>query len=211
MIIKLKEFEQLKENLINDGTIQEVRFNQCIQGNKIFVQNGVFALSQKKIDALIRIAEMQKYYQCNPVIFIKDFFNIELLDAQAWIVQQAWICPNVLLVCSRGFGKSTLIDLIIMSKDMLFSNYWCYIASGTGSQAEETFMTLERIANDNIDSFMGSTGKVFKNEIEIKNAAGDGFSHSSNGFSYTTFNGSMTQTLNSNIDRKRGLLEYHVS
>ena len=204
MIIKLKEFEQLKENLINDGTIQEVRFNQCIQGNKIFVQNGVFALSQKKIDALIRIAEMQKYYQCNPVIFIKDFFNIELLDAQAWIVQQAWICPNVLLVCSRGFGKSTLIDLIIMSKDMLFSNYWCYIASGTGSQAEETFMTLERIANDNIDSFMGSTGKVFKNEIEIKNAAGDGFSHSSNGFSYTTFNGSMTQTLNSNIDRKRG-------
>ena len=211
MIIKLKEFEQLKENLINDGTIQEVGFNQCIQGNKIFVQNGVFALSQKKIDALIRIAEMQKYYQCNPVIFIKDFFNIELLDAQAWIVQQAWICPNVLLVCSRGFGKSTLIDLIIMSKDMLFSNYWCYIASGTGSQAEETFMTLERIANDNIDSFMGSTGKVFKNEIEIKNAAGDGFSHSSNGFSYTTFNGSMTQTLNSNIDRKRGLLEYHVS
>ena len=204
MIIKLKEFEQLKENLINDGTIQEVGFNQCIQGNKIFVQNGVFALSQKKIDALIRIAEMQKYYQCNPVIFIKDFFNIELLDAQAWIVQQAWICPNVLLVCSRGFGKSTLIDLIIMSKDMLFSNYWCYIASGTGSQAEETFMTLERIANDNIDSFMGSTGKVFKNEIEIKNAAGDGFSHSSNGFSYTTFNGSMTQTLNSNIDRKRG-------
>lgn len=91
-----------------------------------------------------------------------------------------------------------------MSKGMLFNNYWSYIASGSGSQAEETFTTLEKLANDNIDTFMGSTGVVFKNEIEIKNAAGDGFSHSSNGFSYSTYNGSFTQTLNSNIDRKRG-------
>lgn len=92
-----------------------------------------------------------------------------------------------------------------MAKDMLFNNYWTFIASGSGSQAEQTFTTLERLANDNIDSFMGSTGVVFKNEIEIKNAAGDGFSHSSDGFNYTTYNGSMTQTLNSNVDKKRGL------
>lgn len=91
-----------------------------------------------------------------------------------------------------------------MAKDMLFNNYWCYIASGSGSQAEETFTTLEKLANDNIDTFMGSTGSVFKSEIEIKNVAGDGFSHSSNGFSYSTYNGSFTQTLNSNINRKRG-------
>lgn len=56
---------------------------------------------------------MQKFYQCNPVRFINDFFNIELLDAQAWIIQRAWNCPNVLLVCTRGFGKSTLIDIMI--------------------------------------------------------------------------------------------------
>jgi len=79
-----------------------------------------------------------------------------------------------------------------MSKDMLFNNYWTYIASGTGSQAEQTFTTLERLANDNIDSFMGSTCKVFKNEIEIKNASGDGFSHSSNGFNYSVYNGAYT-------------------
>lgn len=135
-------------------------------------------------------------------------FNIELLDAQAWIVQQSWTCPNVLLVCSRGFGKSTLIDIIIMAKDMLFNNYWTYIASGSGSQAEQTFTTLERLANDNIDTMMGSTGYIFKAEIEIKNAAGDGFSHGSNGFSYSTYNGSFTQTLNSNIDKKRGKSRY---
>ena len=92
-----------------------------------------------------------------------------------------------------------------MAKDMLFNNYWTYIASGSGSQAEQTFTTLERIANDNIDTMLGSTGYIFKAEIEIKNAAGDGFSHSSNGFSYSLYNGAFTQTLNSNIDKKRGM------
>lgn len=180
-------------------------FDQCVQENVIYVRPGTFAMSQRKIEGLVKIAYLQKYYQCNPVRFISDFFNIELLDAQAWIVQQSWTCPNVLLVCSRGFGKSTLIDLIIMAKDMLFNNYWTYIASGSGSQAEQTFTTLERLANDNIDTMLGSTGYIFKAEVEIKNAAGDGFSHGSNGFTYSCYNGSMTQTLNSNVDKKRGM------
>ena len=180
-------------------------FDPCVQENVIYVRPGTFAMSQRKLEGLIKIAYLQKYYQCNPVRFISDFFNIELLDAQAWIVQQSWTCPNVLLVCSRGFGKSTLIDLIIMAKDMLFNNYWTYIASGSGSQAEQTFTTLERLANDNIDTMLGSTGYIFKAEVEIKNAAGDGFSHGSNGFTYSCYNGSMTQTLNSNVDKKRGM------
>lgn len=187
----------------NSLFVQEY-FNNCKQENTIYVKPGVYALSSKKLDGLVRIAELQKYYQCNPVRFINDFFNIELLDAQAWIVQGAWNCPNVLLVCTRGLGKSTVIDLFTMAKDMLFNNYWTYIASGSGSQAEETFTTLEKLANDNIDTMVGSTGYIFKQEIEIKNAAGDGFSHSSNGFTYNLYNGSMTQTLNSNVDRKRG-------
>lgn len=97
-----------------------------------------------------------------------------------------------------------------MAKDMLFCNYWAYIASGSGSQAEQTFNTLEKLANDNIDTFSGSSGKIFKNEIEVKAANGDGFSHSSNGFNYNLYNGSMTQTLNSNIDAKRGKLTAYV-
>lgn len=180
------------------------KLNYCKQGNKIYVKPGVYALSSRKLEGLIKIANLQKFYQCNPIKFINDFFNIELLDAQAWVIQRSWNCPNVLLVCTRGFGKSTTIDIMIMAKDMLFNNYWTYIASGSGSQAEETFTTLERLANDNIDTMLGSTGYIFKAEIEIKNAAGDGFSHSSNGFSYSLYNGSFTQTLNSNIDKKRG-------
>lgn len=170
----------------------------------VYVKPGAYAMSSRKLESLIKIAELQKYYQCNPVRFIDDFFNITLLDAQALIVMRAWNCPNVLVVATRGLGKSTVIDLIIMAKDMLFSNYWCYIASGSGGQAEQTFATLEKIANDNIDEMKGSTGYIFKNEVEVKNAAGDGFSHSSNGFTYSTYNGSMTMTLNSNIDSKRG-------
>lgn len=87
---------------------------------------------------------------------------------------------------------------------MLFCDVWTYIASGSGSQAEQTFMTLERLANDGIAEMKNSTGYIFKHEVEIKNAAGDGFSHGSDGFRYSLYNGSFTQTLNSNIDRKRG-------
>lgn len=190
---------------MDDNSLLEINFNNnCVQKNTIYVKPGTYALSSKKIESLIKIAELQKYYQCNPVKFISDFFGIELLDAQAWVVQSAWNCPNVLFLCTRGFGKSTTIDLFTMAKDMCFSNYWCFIASGSGSQAEETFTTLEKLANDNIDTMVGSTGYIFKAEIEIKNAAGDGFSHSSNGYTYNLYNGSMTQTLNSNVDRKRG-------
>ena len=170
----------------------------------IYVKPGVYAMSARKLESLVYIARLQKYYQCNPVRFIDDFFNIELLDAQAYVVQRTWNCPNVLVLASRGFGKSTVIDLILMSKDMLFCNVWSYIASGSGSQAEETFTKLEQIANDNIDEMKGSTGYIFKQEVEINNAAGDGFSHGSNGFKYSLYNGSFTQTLNSNIDKKRG-------
>ena len=179
--------------------------NQCLQDNKVYIKQTQYPISNKKLEGLKRIAYIQKYYQCNPVRFISDFFNIELLDAQAWILTQAWTCPNVLLVCTRGFGKSTLIDLMLMAKGMLFGNYWSYICSGSSSQAQTTFTTLERIANDNIDTMVGSTGKIFKAEVEVKNASGDGFVHSSDGFKYSLYNGSQTVTLNSNFDRKRGL------
>ena len=170
----------------------------------IFVKPITYPMSTRKIESLLEISKMQRYFQCNPVRFIDLMFNIELLDSQALAIEKTWICPNAMICATRGLGKSTIIDLSIMSKGMLFTNQWSYIASGSGSQAEQTFTTLEKLANDNIDTFTGSTGKVFKNEIEIKNAAGDGFSHSSNGFNYSLYNGSMTQTLNSNIDAKRG-------
>ena len=193
---KIKIIEDMKDEYLDD---------LFTNYDTVYVKPGVYSMSTRKLESLIKIAELQKYYQCNPVRFISDFFGVELIDAQAWIVQRSWNCPNVLVVATRGLGKSTVIDLILMAKGMLFNNFWSYIASGSGGQAEQTFTTLERLANDNIDEMVGSTGYIFKNEVEIKNAAGDGFSHSSNGFSYSLYNGSRTQTLNSNIDAKRGM------
>ena len=186
---------------INDDELMSIFNDDTV----VYVKPGVYAMSDRKLESLINIAKIQKYYQCNPVRFIEDFFNITLLDAQVYIVARTWNCPNVLVLASRAFGKSTVIDLILMAKDMLFCNVWTYIASGSGSQAEQTFMTLERLANDGIDEMRNSTGYIFKNEVEINNAAGDGFSHGSNGFKYSLYNGSFTQTLNSNIDKKRGM------
>lgn len=170
----------------------------------IYVKPKTFSMSTRKLETYIEIAKIQKYYQCNPVRFIKDFFNIELLDGQALAIQRMWTTQNVLILATRGYGKSTIIDLFIMAKTMLFSNYWTYIASGSGSQAEQTFTTLEKIANDNIDTFTNSTGKIFKNEIEINNASGDGFTHSAGSFRYSLYNGSFCNTLNSNVDKMRG-------
>ena len=170
----------------------------------VFVKPIDYPLLSRKIEALLLISQMQKYYQCNPVTFIDNMFNIELLDMQALAVQRTWFTPQAMLLCTRGFGKSSIIDLELMSKGMLFTNYWAYIASGSGSQAQNTFNTLEKIANDNIDTFSGSTGKIFKDEVVINNASGDGFSHSSDGFRYSLYNGSMVQTVNTNIDAHRG-------
>ena len=170
----------------------------------LFVKPIDYPMSTRKIEALQQIARMQRYFQCNPVKMIDIMFNIELLDSQALAVQRSWICPNVLIVATRGWGKSTVIDLETMAKDMCFCNYWEYIASGSGSQAETTFMTLEKLANNNIDTFYGATGEIFKNELKVGDNRGDGFSHNPNGFHYETYNGSQTTTLNSNIDKKRG-------
>ena len=170
----------------------------------IFVKPINYPMSTKKVEGLLAISEMQRYFQCNPLKWIDIMYNIEMLDLQALTIMSAWNCPNILVNASRGIGKSTTIDVMTMAKDSLFCNYWCYIASGTGSQAEQTFMTLEKLSNDNIDEFVGSTGRLFKDEIIIPNANGDGFTHGTNGFRYETYNGSFTQTLNSNIDRKRG-------
>lgn len=170
----------------------------------IFVKPINYPMSNKKLEGLLAISEMQRYFQCNPIKWIDLMYNIEMLDLQALMIMSAWDCQNVLVDASRGIGKSTTIDLMTMAKESLFCNYWCYIASGTGSQAEETFMTLEKLANDNIDEFMGSTGRLFKDEVVRPNANGDGFSHGTNGFHFDVYNGSFTTTLNSNVDKKRG-------
>lgn len=169
----------------------------------LFTKPDDMSMSQRKLDRYLQIAKIKSYYQRNPIKFIKDVLGAELFDAQAYCIQMSWDKPYVLWVCSRGYGKSTIVDLILMAKGMLYNNYWSYIASGSGDQAILTFKTLENIANQNIASMTGLTD-VFKQQIEIKNAAGDGFVHNPSGHFYSLYNGSFTKTLNSNVDKRRG-------
>lgn len=172
-------------------------------GYKAFSKPVDLAMSQRKLDRYLQIAKIKAYYQRNPIKFMKDVLGAELFDAQAYCIQMSWDKPYVLWVCSRGYGKSTIVDLILMTKGMLYNNYWSYIASGSGDQAILTFKTLENIANQNIASMTGLTD-VFKQQIEVKNAAGDGFVHNPSGHFYSLYNGSFTKTLNSNVDKRRG-------
>ena len=193
--------------------------NQCIYGsdfvreilgienqyNNVYVPHRDYPISNKKLEGFIRLNEERDYYQQNPVKFYEDFFRIQLLDSQAYLMQSAWPTKNVVVCASRAWGKSLWIVLFTMGKQMLSSEPWnCYIASGSSQQSATTFRKLEDVANDRISSLRGSTGKIFKNEVVISAAAGDGFSHNPAGFEYKIYNDSFTRTLSSNVDRARG-------
>ena len=178
----------------------------CVDGHKnIYVPNIEYPFSQRKLEGYKRLAKYRAYYQQNPVRFIKDFFNIQLLDSQAWLFTEAWNKQNVLILASRAFGKSFWSVLFCMAKQMLASYPWnCYIASGSAEQSATTFKKLEDIAHDRIESLLNSNGKIFLNEVEIRNAAGDGFSHNPAGFEYHLYNDSFCKSLNSNVRLNRG-------
>ena len=59
-----------------DNSLDLIEYsNECIQKNIVYVKPGIYAMSSRKVESLIKIAYYQKYYQCNPVRFINDFWN----------------------------------------------------------------------------------------------------------------------------------------
>ena len=89
-----------------------------------------------------------------------------------------------------------------MLKMLLYPNMRIYIVSSKGSQAQETFLVLEKIAKKQINS-IPSLKDIFINEV-VKGTNSDGFSHDKTSFKVSTFNGSTTFTLNSVPDNVRG-------
>lgn len=85
---------------------------------------------------------------------------------------------------------------------LLYPNMKIYIVSSKGSQAQETFMKLEDIAKQRIDS-IPSLRDIFINEVVTSNNS-DGFIHDKASFKVTTFNASTIFTLNSVPDNVRG-------
>lgn len=173
--------------------------------NNIYIPDKYYSISNKKLEGMKRLAEYRDYYQENPVRFIKDFFNIQLLDSQAYLMMSAWRAQVALILGARAFGKSFWSMLFVMTKQMLSCGPWnCYVAAGSGQQSATTFKKLEDIANDRIDSLLNSNGKLFKDEVVINAANTDGFSHNPAGFEYKLYNDSFLKSLNSSVNKNRG-------
>ena len=114
----------------------------------------------------------------------------------------SWVTPFVVWCQSRGSGKTTMIAPFAMAKTNLIPNFQAYIMSGVGSQAQEAFLKIEKIAKKEIASFTGLTD-VFYNETVKSTANKDGFTHNPQSFQYKLYNGSALNSLNGAFDNNR--------
>ncbi len=114
----------------------------------------------------------------------------------------SWHTPNVLWCMGRSSGKTTLGSPFIMAKSLLIPNFQTYILAGVGSQSQEMFMKIEKIAKKEIASFTGLTD-IFFNEL-VKSASNtDGFTHNPASFQFKLYNGSIVNSLNGAFDSNR--------
>ena len=134
---------------------------------------------------------------------MERFIGVDLLDVQTYTFMNSWDKMYALWLCTRNYGKSTLLALYYMTRGMLLNNCRCYICAGTSDQSIETFEKIVSIAKNEIESFTGFTD-VFRNEVVINMTNNDGFIRNPAGFTYRLYNGSFVKTLNSNVNAKRG-------
>lgn len=159
-------------------------------------------MSQRKIDGYLKLAQVIQWGRKNPVKFVERFFGMELLDYQKYVFTESWAKQYVLWCMGRNSGKTTLGSPFIMAKSLLIPNFQAYILAGVGSQSQEMFMKIEKIAKREIASFTGLTD-VFYNET-VKSAANtDGFTHNPASFQYKLYNGSIVNSLNGSFDNNR--------
>lgn len=127
---------------------------------------------------------------------------MELLDYQKYVFTESWYKQYVLWCMGRNSGKTTLGSPFIMAKSLLIPNFQAYILAGVGSQSQEMFMKIEKIAKKEIASFTGLTD-VFYNETVKSSANTDGFTHNPASFQYKLYNGSVVNSLNGSFDNNR--------
>lgn len=169
----------------------------------VFVKPTEQIMSQRKLEGLKKLAEIKQWGLRNPTKFMERFIGVELLDSQNYVFNMSWNKMYALWLCSRNYGKSTMLGLYYMTRGMLLNNCRCYICAGTSDQSIETFEKIVSIAKNEVESFTGLTD-VFRNEVVINNSSSDGFIRNPAGFTYRLNNGSFVKTLNSNVNAKRG-------
>lgn len=169
----------------------------------IFVKPTEEIISQRKMEGMQKLSEIKQWGLRNPTKFMERFIGVDLLDVQTYTFMNSWDKMYALWLCTRNYGKSTLLALYYMTRGMLLNNCRCYICAGTSDQSIETFEKIVSIAKNEIESFTGLTD-VFRNEVVINMTNNDGFIRNPAGFVYRLYNGSFVKTLNSNVNAKRG-------
>ena len=169
----------------------------------IFVKPTEEIISQRKMEGMQKLSEIKQWGLRNPTKFMGRFIGVDLLDVQTYTFMNSWDKMYALWLCTRNYGKSTLLALYYMTRGMLLNNCRCYICAGTSDQSIETFEKIVSIAKNEIESFTGLTD-VFRNEVVINMTNNDGFIRNPAGFTYRLYNGSFVKTLNSNVNAKRG-------
>lgn len=114
----------------------------------------------------------------------------------------SWDKQFSLWLMSRNGGKSTLSAPFVMTKLMLYPNFASYILSLTAMQSQDTFLKMESIAKQQIESFAGLTD-IFIGEV-VSSSNHDGFVHHPQGFRCKLYNGSFVQTVSGDSDNSRG-------
>lgn len=170
---------------------------------EFYIRQSKVDLSQRKLEGYLKLSEIIQWGRMHPTKFCERFLGIKFLDNQKYAYMMSWVTPFNVWCQSRNSGKSTLLAPFIMGKTLLIPNYEAYIISGTGSQAQETFLKIEKIAKKELSTFVDVTD-VFFNETIKSSANKDGFTHNPASFKYHLYNNSATYSLNGNIDGIRG-------
>ena len=151
-------------------------------------------------------AKVIKFLRRNPVLACEWVLGIKLMDSQKWILIKAWTTPNVLLCCSRNFGKSFLGSIILLLKAILYENQGIYICSNVGDQAKETFGKIEEIVlrKGKVANSVLDLKDIVEFEVVTSPACQTGFSHAQTGYKVSFYNGSEIRTLNGDENNARG-------
>ena len=80
-------------------------------------------------DALKKYIDLIQWGRSNPVQFIEKIFGITLMDYQKWLISESWTKEYVIWACSRNAGKSFLVGVFLMARNLLFPKLLTQIIS----------------------------------------------------------------------------------
>ena len=77
--------------------------------NVIFNQYGIEYIPKQK-EAWDKYCKVIQWGRQHPTRFLEDFVGLSFTDHQKYVLLSSWVPANVVWVCSRSTGKSTLLD-----------------------------------------------------------------------------------------------------